>query len=646
MNWIKFLLNFVALLSFLTNPDIFSKEKFKIEASVGLDYNHYNANFNGFPGYDCCGHFTNGKGLGYSIAFTGFRNNFFSLSNLTLNFFSSISFTNIPGKFEQKDYFADVIIDNNIYKAISLHTIETNIYAIALKPGVELSNIFGSTPVNIQLGTSINIPLKASFQQKEELLSPENAYFENNQKVRNNYSGDIKNFRNPFVGLELTLGWKFKIRSDYYFKPYLTADIPLHNFVKNINWKANRISFGIAVGYHVASPKAKPPVIPPLFDYPEPTMPPVREPIDAEIIVYDKGTPSLSSSIDTIKISKITKRIVELFPIPTIIFYNRNDYLFGEEAIESSVDFEKLFEENRIILASILDYLKTNPQAKISLYCSQSNDEIANICSQRLARLSEYFIKNGFGDRLDKQSTIIPKHTKNIPELLAEERFVRIVFDDGSSVVYTKRDIETDSNFVLPKLQVEIKCKPEVETKISSEIIFRNNNTVIQGRIFDLEISEINFTSISSLDSIIIKTKLETTEEYPRTIEKMQKIYIKANENNIVEYRYSAPFDGENYILVGLFPLDSDEPYWTHPLLSKLALDLSTDGKKVSIIGSVDNIGSEEHNQKLALRRAAKINQILKSGFPIKIMDASNRLNNGTPLQRLLNRSAWLFFEN
>lgn len=646
MKKIKFLLNFVFLLNLFANTSIFCKAKFNVETSVGLNYNLYFANFNGFPDYDCCGHFTNGKGLGYSISLAGQENNLFSNQYFTLNFFSSISFTYIPGKFEQNDYFADVVINNNIYKAISRHTIESKIYAIALTPGVELSNVLGISPIDVQLGTAINLPLKATFQQKEELISPENAYFENHQKVRNNYTGNIKNLRNPFIGLEITLRWKFKIRSDYYLKPYLSAEIPLHNFIKNVDWKANRISFGIALGYSLPSPKPIPPIKPPIFDYPAPTTPPKLEQIDAEIIVYDKGTPFPSSTIDTIKIYKTTKRIVEIFPIPTFIFYNRNDFLFGEEALENSEEFEKLFESNRIILSSVLDYLKTNPQAKISLLCSQSNDEIPNICSQRLARLSEYFINNGFGDRLDEQQIITPKYTKNIPELLAEQRFVQIVLDDGNFVVYTKRNIETDSSSVLPKLQVEIKCKPEVETKINSEVIYMKNKFEIQGKTFELEIPEQNFTSKNSIDSILIITKVETGGEFPRNIEKMKKIYIKAIENDFVEYRNFSPFEGQNYILVGLFPFDSDEPYWTHPQLNKLALELTTTGKKVSIIGSVDNIGNEDHNQRLALRRAAKINRILKSGFPIKIMDATNRINNGTPYERLLNRSAWIFYEN
>lgn len=645
MNNLKYILTFILSLNIIVNC-IYSKEKFRIEASAGVNYNHYNSNFNGFPNYDCCGHFTNGIGIGYSLSFSGIYQNLLSLSNLTLNYFTTISFIHIPGDFEQQDYFADVIINDKAYEAVSLHTLKSIVNAFALKTGVDVSNVFGIEPLSIQVGTALNFPLEATFQQKEELISPENAYFENFQRIRNNLSGNIINLRNPLLGIEITSGWKFKISNGYYLKPYLSAEIPIQNYIKNLEWKASRFTLGIALGYFIPGPKPKLPDYPPLLDFPKPAIPSKLEPIEAEIIVYENGSPIPSNTSDTIKIFKTTKKIVEQFPMPTIIFYNRNDFLFGEEPIESTVEFKTLYESNRLILASVLEYLKANHNARISLLCSQSNDEIPNICSQRLARLSEFFIKNGLGDRLEKQQTFVAKHKKNIPELLAEERFVQIVLEDGNSVVYSKRNVKTDSSIVFPNLKVEINFNPDVKANIYSEVICTNNKYEIVGKTFDLEISKIHSDSSNPIDSIIIRAKVETLEEFPRETEIKRKLYIKTIENDFIEYRDFNPFEGDNYILVGLFPFDSDEPYWTKPQLQKIARELIAKGKKVTIVGSVDNIGNEDHNQRLAIQRAKKINRILNSALPTKIMEASNRQDNSTPFERILNRSAWLLYEN
>lgn len=628
----------------LSFTEIFkAQSKVGIEFGSNINYNLYKANFNGFPGYDCCGNFTNGGGIGINLSFSGLYKKILSTNYFNLNYFTNLSFRNLSGKFEYDEYFADVIIDEKVYKAISHHTLETEVYTFSISPGIEISDIFGLNPISLRFGTSLSIPLKTRFHQKEQLVSPEMAFFENNSKERNVFSDKINNFKSPLFSIDVEFAWKFKINTNFFVKPNLFIDLPLNNFVKGISWKSYQLGIGLAVGYNIPQPRPKPPLPPPEWDFPEPIKPKEFLPLQVELIVEEKG--KTFKNFDTLIIPREINNYIELKPIPSIIFYKRNDFLFGEDSIPTSLDYISYYETNKKVLSAVVKHLKENPEEKITLICTQTNDEIPNICDLRTTRLLEFFRAQGLEQKIVDIKKIISTPKKQIPELLDEQRNIQILFRSKTNVVDIALISKVDTSLFFPSLQVKTIVNSVQNHKITTtvETSVKTFNFEVPSFSFSLNNSIISEKNIREI--ITFKTRVETIEDLPQTQEDSVKILVKIEDTTKNINLLYNPFNGDNYILVALFDFDKSEPYWINPKVNEIVTKFKKEGKKVEIVGSVDNIGSEEHNQKLALSRAQSINNKFKLGLPTKVLEAQKRITNQTPTDRILNRSAWLRFE-
>ncbi|MCX7909481.1 MAG: hypothetical protein N2560_08205 [Ignavibacteria bacterium] len=632
---------FLLLFLFILIMNIFSEAKVKLELGTTLNYNIYQSSFNGFPGYDCCGYFTNGKGIGLDFNFSGVYNKLFTLPFAEVNYFTTISLRNISGKFDYEEYFADVIIENKVYRAISRHLLETDIYALSFIPGLEIGNLFGINQTSLRIGPSISIPTKTTFKQKEQLVSPENAFFENHQKERNVFTGKITNFQSPFVGIYIGIGWTFNLGKDFFTTPTLACDIPLNNFVKNIDWKAYRFGLGFSIGYNVPKPSPKPPIPPPPTDFPEPIKPKEFLPIQVQIIVKNNDT--LIKEGDTLVVSENIQNYYELKPMPTILFYNHNEFIYSSDSKGIPESNKTVYETNSKILLAVVNYLKANTNENIQVICSQTNDEDENICDKRISTLLDFFKENGLENRIAGINKITSTPKKQIPELIEEQRNIQILFQNGANIVNIENYLKSDTTRRLPQLQIQTQIVPEINSTIENRYYSNNQFYIVkEDKSYKIEPEFFKNPKESSFDSLVFYSKINTIEEIPRQIENRTKIFIKKEFNVENKYQYYNPFNGDNYILVGLFEFDKSEPYWINPKLKEIVNEFLKEGKKVELVGSVDNIGTEEHNQKLALSRAKSLQSKAGTNIPIKILEQNKRKSNQTPIERILNRSAWL----
>ncbi len=629
----------------LKSIQIEASPKISVELGSSLLYNGYFGNFNGFPNYDCCGHFTKGKGLGFDISTTGVFRSIYSTNLFNLNYFTTAAVRNLSGKFEYEEYFADVIYNEKVYKAISRHTLETEIFTFSFTQGLDLDNLFKLKPLSFRFGTSLNIPFKHNFHQKEELIAPEQAYFENKQKTRNVFEGEINNFRNPLFGLFFNIGLKIFLVGNSYIKPNLYFDVPLSTLAKNVNLNTFHLSLGISVGYNIPGTMPKPTIEPPPPDFPEPIKPKGLRPLLATINIKIKpGNQGLKNG-DTLFLKRNLRHSVEITPTPTIIFFPKNDFLFGEDSIPITQQSQMYYEENRKILGIVKEYLKKNPNRKITLVCSQTSDELPNICDLRIARLVEYFRSQGLGDFIENTSQSVASIKKPLPELQEEERNIQIVFSDGMYLFDRETTVKIDTSMQIPTLDVQIKTATDSKYKTKVLINSQNKSIVFSENEFELDLSNFEQISYSNFDSLLIKAQIQTEDDLPQVVNDSLKIYVKIIELNSTDVTYHNPINGKNNMLAGLFKFDQSEPYWVNPKLQTIVSEILSRGKKIAVLGSVDNLGSEDHNKKLATERAKRIRTILNIDLPIKTIEINSRSRNQSPFERLLHRSAWISFE-
>ncbi len=621
------------------------KPKIILEASplVKLDL-HY-GNFKGLPGYDCCSEFSKGTGFGYSLSFGAAYSNLKSLLNTNFGIFLNFSFASTNGKFQNDDYFADVIIGNDVFKGISQHTLETSIQYAGVSSGIYLNNILGINPLSGKIGIDFLFPVSSNFSQRETLISPKEAKFENGTKIRNYFTGKVPELIMPKLYLSLHLGWELIHSKSFTISPLTSFNLPLNQNVNRINWKTFSFAAGINIQFRPPKAKIPLPTPPPPTDFPQPFEPKPVIPINARIDVESIDSGKVYENFDTIQTISIVKTTVELQPTPLMIFYKKNDFLFGFDDIPSDNEFRQIYSENREVLNVLLEYLKKNPNSKISLLCSQSDDEIPNACEQRIARLVEFFNANGYSENISKVEKFSPKAKKQIPELIDENRFVQIILNGNEFIISNEKIIQQDTQIVPSIITIKTKVEDNIKVKLNGKILINGFEQEFNSSAYQFSFKD-NLNLTDSLNKTLkIKVELETSEEFSRRLSLEKELIISSTYKDTIIYNYFNPFQSQNSILVALFNFDESDYYWVNPKLKQITDELKKQEKNFSIVGSVDNIGTEEHNQKLALARAKRVGNLLGNDIPLKTIESGKFKDNNTPIQRLLNRSAWIVVE-
>lgn len=636
---------FVILFLILFTYSLNCKPKIYLETNALIKINYHTGNFTGFPGYDCCGNFSNSVGFGYSLSIGGLQNNLFYIGKTNFGIFVELGYNFTNGKFIEEEYFADVIIGNYIGKGISKHTLDASVNSFELIPGFRTSNLFGIKPLFIKLAPGFRLPLNSNFKQQEELISPKEATFENGTRIRNSYSGKIPQLTSPVVFANLQVGWETFSFKTLTFSPVISFSYALNKNVRNLNWRTHSFSIGLNIRYTLPKPKPSSPIQPPTLDLPKPIELKPQLPLQAKLLIESTNERRIVKNFDTIEVVKTINKIIEHKPTPAIIFYRKNDFLFGNDTIPTSFEFEQLYSENRKIVGALLDYLKQNKDISLTIVCSQTEDELPNISDLRITRVVEFLRSNGFSDRIKEVKKINIKPKKPIPELFDELRYVQFIFNNNGLMISTENIIKSDTVLFAPKLNIQTLVEEKNQLKVNGKVVFKGKETLFNTKNFLLDLNQQPIDFDNGNDSIYIKIRLETIEELPRQEEIESTIYVSSIIKDTTSYTYLNPFHSQTSILAALFNFDESEFYWKNPKLKDIITDLQKQGKKISIVGSVDNIGSEEHNQKLALARAKRVQNVVGPDIPIKAIETSKSNGNKTPLQRILNRSAWLVVE-
>jgi len=621
------------------------KPKINFETTGLININYHTGNFKGFPGYDCCGNFTDAVGMGFFVSVGGLQNNLFTIGNTNFGLFVELAYTGAYGKFSNDEYFADVIIGNNVAKGISKHTLETSIQSFELIPGLRISNPFGIKPLFIKLSPSFLLPLSSNFRQREELISPKEATFENGSRIRNSYSGSIPQLISPIIIANMQVGYELISFNTFTISPVISVNYALNKNVKNLDWQTHSFGLGINIRYALPKPKPAVPTPPPPTNLPKPIEPKPQLPIQAKLLIESADDKKAVQNFDTIKIVKSILNTIEIKPIPAIIFYRRNDFLFGYDTIPTTNEFEQIYSENRKVIEALLSLLKRNKDITLTILCSQTEDEQPNICDLRVTRVVEFLRSNGFGDRIKEVKKISTKPKKQIPELIDELRFVQFILNDNKFIIPMENAIKSDTLLTAPRLNIQILTDEKTEYKVNGGIQFNGSEISLNSGNYSFDLKEQLPDFNNKIIPLNVQVEIETLEDLPRKENIESTIYIAQTSNDTSFYTYFNPFKSQNAILVALFNFDESEFYWKNPKIQEIIVELQKQGKKVSIVGSVDNIGSEEHNQRLALARAQRVKNLVGIALPVKAIESASQNGNNTPLERILNRSAWLIVE-
>jgi outer membrane protein OmpA-like peptidoglycan-associated protein len=243
------------LVFFLVYSSIWANDLDSIRTKIGLfggyNYNIHSASFSKLRDVDhCCKLYEDGigSGLNFGALFEYRLNNNFWIGG-------RIGFMVLDGLLKSEEEITVSKEENGKY------TTETGLFEHRMNGGftnlaIEPMAIY--SPYNnffFSLGLRAGTFISATYDQKEQLVEPTKwGTFENNQRVRNEYSGDISDV-DDLSGFQLhamlMLSYELPMnkKQNLFLVPEVSYYLPLTENIANSEWKVNTIRGGVAVKY-------------------------------------------------------------------------------------------------------------------------------------------------------------------------------------------------------------------------------------------------------------------------------------------------------------------------------------------------------------------------------------------------------------
>lgn len=222
------------------------------EVRVGLlttyDQRYLNASFSQLPTVPtCCQNFSDEQHNGFTIgALAEFP--------LTMGLAPSIRmlYTQMGGEFtstEQKYVFDGSLASA---EASFLHTIDARIHALVIEPGARITMDWG---LSVGLGVQLAYLVDATFEQSEQITSPNTIHYLGGTRERNLQSGDLPQLNSWQVGLNLGLGYDFKIPDvpELTIGPEVNYTYNFSNIIDGINWKTHILRGGVVAKWTIST---------------------------------------------------------------------------------------------------------------------------------------------------------------------------------------------------------------------------------------------------------------------------------------------------------------------------------------------------------------------------------------------------------
>ncbi len=240
-----------------------------VGARIAGGANLHRAGFKQLPGFpNCCPFYQSGEGIGLGLA------GFFQLPlnpYLTFQIAGGIAWNS--GTLSQIDDNASILQpDGSIQRAVTEFRLNNRISYAYLEPSAQAFPF--DFPLSIRAGFRLGYTLSGTFDEKEILVSPPNATFENYSTVRNEQSGEIPDLSAWLYGITLGVGYTLPLSTTLRITPELQYTHQLNTVLKDSIWRMHSLHLALTVAI-------------PLVPHFPPPSPPIRTPdiLPAPVII-------------------------------------------------------------------------------------------------------------------------------------------------------------------------------------------------------------------------------------------------------------------------------------------------------------------------------------------------------------------------
>ncbi len=216
----------------------------------GIMQSIHNTGFKDMPGYPtCCITERSGTGIGYDI---GMLMRFPINSEMSFRLFGGVNSPSATISNEEK--IGNQFIRNpqfpfdSIARDITVaHSIDAMLTQIMLRPMFSYALPFGG---DFSAGLGFSFVLNHTFNQKEELISPENAAFPDGRGIRNESSGTIPEVSAFQTSISFGYSHDFPISQSSLLMPFIEYHHPLQSLT-SYDWNISKIQLGLALQFGI-----------------------------------------------------------------------------------------------------------------------------------------------------------------------------------------------------------------------------------------------------------------------------------------------------------------------------------------------------------------------------------------------------------
>ena len=592
----------------------------------------HSADFAGLPDIPTCGPaYSSASGFSGSLGLDFM----YDIESMPLFFHSRIDIKGIPGNFSQTE---EILIDdpnaNPSFQTATLgYALETSFYSLGLSL---LANYTIDDRIFVGGGLRFGLLMSPTFEQREQLLSPSNAFFiPQNTRTRNEYSGIIPGFSGFETSLVLNAGYSFPMNKTNTMQliPQLGYELPLLNVLSTSDsWKVHTLRFGLTIGFSYTTEDDVPieielnkPTNIPQIAITKPVKPKekVTENLSSRlesplsVAIFDKQGNKVENKLDVEK--KVARN---MFSMINYIFFDSGSVSIPERYKRISQEEQRKFSVDDMQADSALQLyhnmlnilgkrLQSSPQSTIILTGTNSNNgiEAENLqMSQQRAEVVRDYLVNVWeidNNRIQVKSRNLPEEPSRTSTGYGDEENRRVeITSDNPDIFLPVKFIDTSFNIVNKDIRIGTeRINKDNLQRWELRAFAGGRSAVLQSGqtmadTLQIDISPISF-AISKSNKLELKLVSIDAEGNVRllgenTIPITQTV---ANKNRVEKYNLitfgynsTAVNDANNYIIEDV---------------KKNILPTST----LTLTGHTDRTGNPQYNKDLSLKRAKEISR-------------------------------------
>ena len=480
-------------------------------------------------------------------------------------------------------------------------------------------------PIFIRATFDAGNPLvNSTYDQTEEIVSPDAVLFPDGRKIRTTGQGDFPGLGTS-LGVGGGIGFVYDLTKSVEIAPEVSYRYGINSVTSATTWNQSWIGIGIGLRYRMREDETPPPPPPPPAPEPEPIVERIPEPEPA---------PAVIASLSTAPLEIRETVVTQTFPLLPYIFFDSasvelaDKYTFTDAT--ASFDEKGLQKETLPIYYRMLDIVgaRMRSMAGTKLIVTGTTDagevatpdERAAIATSRAQNTAAY-LRSRWGvpaDRLIVRAAAKPTNPsrQTYIEGAAENRRVELTSNEEAllgPVVHTRFNeyvpVQARHDFSTSIRNPERAERWNLSVVHDEAVVGAKSGKLLPPEVLSFDLSQEMTNKLGpvtgSIDTLVATLSVEQIDREP-ALATAQFPLRKTVSNYEVSRLSLIVFDFDK----------SDISEQNREMMQRVVKAATGQGSTARIVGTTDKLGERDHNMELSLDRAKSVESFVRSIAP------------------------------